>query len=75
MTTFNARAPQVGEMIHGCRCFGSACGAVKSVGAHVTDDGMNHYFVTEDFNDRTVRAKREANGLLYEVKVIIDYRD
>jgi hypothetical protein len=61
--------PIVGEMIYGCQCPGSHCGKVSAVVEHVTRDGMNHYLVAEDFHGRRVRARRELDGLLYEVEL------
>lgn len=64
--------PRVGEMIYGCYHGGVACGQVKSVGEHVTRDGMNHWLVVEDWNERTVRVRREPNNDLYEVELRLD---
>ena len=61
--------PRVGESIAGCR-HATACGRVKAVAEHVTVDGMNHWWVREDWNDGLVRVRREANGALYEVELV-----
>ncbi len=68
--TDDEKRPRVGELVYGCQHrLDSACGCVESVSEHVTDDGMDHWLVTEDWHGRTIRAKRERNGLLYEVEV------
>lgn len=62
--------PKVGELIYGCHCSGTHCGKVSKVLEHVTKGGFNHYIVEEDWNSRRIRAKREGNGLLYEVEIV-----
>lgn len=57
-------------MVYGCWHFGSACGTVAEVKGHVTADGMNHWIVREQFNDRSIRVRRESDGNLWEVELI-----
>ena len=62
--------PVVGELIYGCYHTFGACGSVAKVGEHVTEDGGDYWWVTEHWHDRTLRARREPNGLLYEVELV-----
>jgi hypothetical protein len=56
--------PRVGEMIYGCQ-HQTACGQVASVVGGT--DGGTIFTVTEDWHERALRVKREANGQLYEI--------
>lgn len=64
--------PSIGEMIYGCGC-SSACGRVAAVKEHITSDSMDYWFVVEGHRLATRRARREPDGLLYEVTIERDY--
>jgi len=61
--------PRPGELIYGCFHANGACGSVASVGKHVTDYGMDHWWVKDTWHGRDTRVRRESNGALYEVEI------
>jgi len=68
------KEPRIGELVYGCYHL-THCGRVLKVLEHITKDGLDHYIIQEDWEDRQVRVRREPNGLLYEVDLCLRNRD